>query len=126
MVEYTVYYALTKEEYQKFIDLIIESSNMYSAFAIVFLKELNGDINKMLRIINVGIKSKRKIFNTALYNFIVITIKEAIILANYKSFMDEDGFFKPVVLAKEHRFTIANIDRQTIIRTLKKYGITYR
>jgi hypothetical protein len=123
---YSVNYTLTTKEYKKFIDILfLDSSTGYSAFLITFLKEVNGDINKILRILSTGVKSPKKIFPPALPNYLIIAIKEAIVLSNYKEFIEEDGFISIASIAKLQRFKVANIDRQTIIRTFKKYNIKY-
>lgn len=122
---YTVQYTLKENEYKKLIYILSSSENLYNAFLITFLKEVNGDINKVLRILNVGVKSKTKIFNVSLPSYLVISIKEAIVLENYKEYIKNDGFISAVELSKTPRFKMANIDRQTIIRTFKKYNIEY-
>lgn len=80
---------------------------------------------KVLRILSIGITSHKKVFPTAVYNTLITAIKEAIILSNYKSFIDEQGFISPTVMSKAERFGLAYIDRQTIIRTFRKYNINY-
>lgn len=123
--DYSVYFSLKKYEYEKLVSLLLISDSVYSAFVLSFLKEVDADINKVLRIINVGIRCQRKVFNKALANFIVTTIKEAIILTNYKEALKPDGFVSVNELSRLSRFELAIIDRQTIIRTFKKYGIIY-
>lgn len=122
---YTVQYTLKEAEYKKLINILSSSENFYNAFLITFLKEVEGDINKVLRILNVGVKSKTKIFNVSLPSYLVTSIKEAIILENYKGHIEADGFISVLELSKTARFKMANIDRQTIIRTFKKYNIEY-
>lgn len=122
---YTVQYTLKDNEYEKLIYILSSSENLYNAFLITFLKEVDGDINKVLRILNVGVKSKTKIFNVSLPSYLVTSIKESIVLENYKDFIKEDGFISVLELSKTPRFKMANIDRQTIIRTFKKYNIEY-
>ena len=120
---YTVQYTLREDEYTRLIDILSSSENLYNAFLITFLKECNGDINKVLRIINVGVKSKTKIFNVSLPSYLVMCIKEAIILENYKEYLEKG--LSTLQLARKERFKMANINRQTILRTFKKYGIDY-
>jgi hypothetical protein len=97
----------------------------YSTFLIILLKELDGNINKVLRILNIGINSDRKVIPVSLYNSLITSIKEAIILNCYKYHIEADGFISAVTMSKLERFKLAMIDRQTIIRTFKKYDIKY-
>lgn len=122
---YTVQYTLKEKEYKKLVEMLSASDNLYNAFLITFIKEVNGDVNKVLRILNVGVKSKTKIFKVSLVSYFVTVLKEAIILANHKDYIREDGFISVVQMSKTLRFEMAGIDRQTIIRTFKKYGIDY-
>lgn len=122
---YTVQYTLKEKEYRKLIEILSSSDNLYNAFLITFIKEVDGDVNKVLRILNVGVKSKTKIFKVSLLSYFVITLKEAIVLANYKEHIEKDGFISVVKIAKNLRFEMAGIDRQTIMRAFKKYGIEY-
>lgn len=122
---YTVQYTLKEKEYRKLVEILADSENMYNAFLITFIKEVNGDVNKVLRILNVGVKSKTKIFNVSLLSYFVITLKEAIILANYKEYVKEDGSISILQISKTLRFEMAGIHRQAIIRTFKKYDIEY-
>lgn len=123
--QFTVQYSLKDTEYGQLIKILSSSENPYNAFIISFLKEVEGDLNKVLRILNVGVKSKKKIFNYALIGYLVSCIKEAIIIANYEKYIDEDGFISVVQAAKDLRFELANINRQTIIRAFRKYNIKY-
>jgi hypothetical protein len=122
---YSIKYSLNNQELKKLIDLLSSSDNSYDAFLIAFLKEVEGDVNKILRIISTGIHAKRKVFNLAMANYFVGCIKKAIILSNYKKFIEEDGFISLYKMSNTERFKVAEIDRQTIIRVLKKYGIHY-
>lgn len=122
---FTVQYSLKEPEYRQLIKILSSSQNPYNAFIISFLKEADGDLNKVLRILNVGVKSKKKIFNYALIGYLVSCIKEAIIIANFEKYIDEEGFISVVQAAKDLRFELANINRQTIIRTFRKYDIKY-
>lgn len=89
------------------------------------LKELSGDIDKVLRILNIGINGDKKIIPVSLYNNLIKAIQEAIILSNYKYYIEEDGFISIVGLSRLERFKLACVDRQTIIRAFKKYNIKY-
>jgi hypothetical protein len=122
---FTAQYSLRDNEYSQLIKIISASSSPYNAFFIAFLKEVDGDLNKVLRILNVGVKSKKKIFNYSLIGYLVSCIKEAIVLSNYEKYIEEDGFISIVQVAKDLRFELANINRQTIIRTFRKYNIQY-
>lgn len=122
---YTVQYTLREEEYSKLVEILSNSENGYNAFLITFIKEVKGDVNKVLRILNVGVKSHVKIFNVSLLSYFVSVLKEAIILANYKDYIKDDGFISVVQISKNMRFEMAGIDRHTIIRTFKKYNIDY-
>jgi len=122
---YTVHYTLKESEYRKLVELLSSSENLYNAFLTSFIKEVDGDVSKILRILNVGVKSKIKIFNVSLLSYFVVTLKEAIILANYKDYMDEEGSISILEVSRTIRFMTANIDRHTIIRTFKKYNIEY-
>lgn len=121
--DYSAYFTLEDYEFKNFLALINNSDHGYNAFILILLKEFNNDINRILRLFNVAIKSKKHIINRAIVNYLVTTIKEAIILSNYKQFHRE--FPQKTITNIEHtqRFQIANIDRQTIIRTFKKYHI---
>lgn len=79
----------------------------------------------MLRILNAGINGIKKVIPVALYNKLITSIKEAIILSSYKYFIEDDGFISVLTMSKLDRFKLAYIDRQTIIRTFKKYNINY-
>lgn len=122
---YTVQYTLKEKEFSKLMELLAKSENGYSAFLITLIKELGGDINKVLRVLNVGVKSETKIFNVSLLTHLVALLKESIILTNYKDYIKEDGFISVVQIAKNIRFEMAGINRQNIIRTFKKHGIEY-
>lgn len=122
---YTVQYTLKEREYKKLIEILADSENSYNAFLITFIKEVDGDINKVLRILNVGVKSQTKIFNVSLLSYFVMVLKEAIILANYKDYVQDNGFISALKLSRTLRFEMAGIDRHYISRTLKKYGIEY-
>lgn len=123
--EYGIYYTLGTNEYKTFLDIVLNSESFYTAFVLLLLKELDNDLNKVLRIINIGIKNKRKVFNKALANFIIRSIKEAIVLYNYKEFIQDDGFVSIFKMSETERFNLAVVDRQTVIRTFKKYAIQY-
>jgi hypothetical protein len=119
-------YALSDIEYKKLNELLFEKDYTgYAAFLIATLKELDGDISKILRILNTGINGKKKVIPVALYNFLITSIKEAIILSNYKYYIEEDGFISVLDMSRQQRFKMAFIDRQTINRAFKKYKITY-
>lgn len=118
-------YILSKTEYKKLIDILVCSQSPYSAFLISLLKEFNEDLAKTLRIINIGISGIKRIMPAGIYTMLVFSIKEAIILSNYKNFEQPDGFISITAMAKTDRFMLAYIDRQTIIRTFKKYAIEY-
>lgn len=122
---YSVYYTLKSFEYEKLVELLTYSESHYNAFLLVLLKETGQDINKVLRILFTGAKAKKRIFKVALPSYLITLIKEAIILSNYKMFLDKRGFISIVRLSKLQRFSMADIDRQQIIRTFKKYNISY-
>lgn len=122
---FTAQYSLKENEYRQLVKILALSNSPYNAFFIAFLKEVDGDINKVLRILNVGIKSGKKIFNYSLIGYLVSCIKEAIVISNYEKYIDSDGFISVVQVAKDLRFELANINRQTIIRTFRKYNIEY-
>ena len=121
--DYSAYFILEDYEFKKFLSLINDTDHAYNAFILTLLKEFDNDISRILRILNVAIKSQKHIINRALINYLIITIKEAIILSNYREFRRE--FPDKTITNIEHtqRFQIANIDRQTIIRTFRKYHI---
>ena len=97
----------------------------YTAFLIVLLKELGGDIGKVLRLLNVGVNGSTRVIPVALYNFLVTSIKEAIILSSYKNYVTSKGIISSWNMAKHTRFKVASIDRSTIHRTLEKYNIEH-
>lgn len=125
--KYSSYYVINEDEYNKLTGIVLNSgySNPYSAFLIVLLKELKGDVEATLRVLSTGIKSSKKIFPIALYRFLIKAIKEAVVLSNYKDFIEEDGFISVVRMSQTPRFMKMNLDRQTIIRTFKRYHINY-
>ena len=118
-------YVLSKAEYRKLIDILVTSNSSYSPFIISLLKELGEDIAKVLRVLSMGIGGTKKIMPLAVYNTLLNSIKEAVVLSNYKSFEEPDGFISLNAMAKTDRFRLAYVDRQTIIRTFKKYNIKY-
>lgn len=99
--------------------------NPYSAFIVILLKELNGNVEALLRIVSIGVKSDKRLIPGALYRFLIKVIKEAVVISNYKDFVDSDGFISIVNMAKTLRFKKMDLDRQTIIRTFRKYDIKY-
>jgi len=80
---------------------------------------------KVLRVLNMGVSSHKKVFPITVYNTLILAIKEAIILSNYESFKQEDGFISLNDMSKTERFRLAFVDRQTIIRVFKKNNISY-
>jgi len=124
--EFSSNYSLSAEEYKKLISILFQNGDSgYSTFLIILLKELKGNIDKVLRILNIGINGNKKIIPVSLYNSLIKSIQEAIILSNYGCYIEEDGFISIVGLSRLERFKLAFIDRQTIIRTFKKYNINY-
>jgi len=121
-------YSVSEDEYNILVEILfnsISSKRGYSAFIISLLKEFNADINKILRVLNIGINGYKKVIPSGLYKFLVVSIKEAVIISCYKQYIEKDGFISIVNMAKSERLKFANIDRQVIIRTLKKYNIEY-
>jgi hypothetical protein len=110
-------------EKEVFVNILLESKSPYAAFLIVFLKEVNFDIEKVLRILNVASKHEKRIINVTIINFVVTTIKEAIVIANYKNYASDFPDKHIQSMAKTYRFVYANVDRQTIIITFSKYNI---
>lgn len=106
-----------------FVNVLLESKSPYAAFLIIFLKEVDFDIEKVLRILSVASKHEKRIINAAVIKFVVTTIKEAIVLANYKNYVSNFPDKHIQSMAKTDRFIYANVDRQTIIRTFRKYNI---
>ncbi len=102
-----------------------DSRRDYSTFIFALLAEFDSDINKVLRVLNIGVNSRRRIVPSGLYKFLILSIKEAIVLSNYEKYIEDDGFISVISMAKSERFILAHIDRQTILRTLKKYDIEY-
>jgi hypothetical protein len=123
-------YVLSDKEYKRLHGILFSNDDKgYAAFLIVMLKELDGNMGKVLRILNTGktttLAKSRTIIPTALYNFLVVSIKESIILTHYEQYRESDGFISVYHMANLERLKLAYIDRQTIIRTFKKYDITY-
>lgn len=81
---------------------------------------------KVLRILNMGVNSHKKIFPITVYNTLILAIKESIILSNYENFRKKDGSISANNMSKTERFRLAFVDRQTIIRTFKKNNIEYK
>ena len=121
--DYSIYYVLRPYEKEVFVNILLESKSPYAAFLIVFLKEVNFDIEKVLRILNVASKHEKRIINVTIINFVVTTIKESIVIANYKNYASDFPDKHIQSMAKTDRFVYANVDRQTIIRTFSKYNI---
>jgi hypothetical protein len=115
---YTFYYTLNAAEYNKFIELLETTlENKYAAFIIVLLTALNNDLNAMLRVLNAGSSKDAKVFPSLLYSNVLLLIKEAIILASYNSSNSVSA------MANSERYRFADIDKNTINRTFKKYNI---
>lgn len=121
--DYSIYYVLRPYEKEMFVNVLLESKSPYAAFLIIFLKEVDFDIEKVLRILSVASKHEKRIINAAVIKFVVTTIKEAIVLANYKNYVSNFPDKHIQSMAKTDRFIYANVDRQTIIRTFRKYNI---
>ena len=102
-----------------------ENINETTVFLILLLNELNGKADAAMRILSLGVRSSQKIVSKKAYRVFVNLIQEAVILKNYHSFIEEDGFISAVKLSKDDRLVKLSINRQTVIRTFKKYGIEY-
>ena len=123
---YASNYVLSNKELETLVAVMMNSKKReYSSFLILMLKELGHNVNKALRIIDTGVNSGKNILPVSLYNFLVTSIKEAVVLSNYKDFIQEDGFISIIEMSRTERFKLAMVDRQTIIRTFRKYNVTY-
>ena len=124
--KFTSHYVLSEIEHRKLNEILLNSNRTeYTAFLIVLLKELDGDIGKVLRLLNVGVNGSTRVVPVALFNFLVTSIKEAIILSSYKKHLTSEGVISSWNMAKHSRFRVASIDRSTIHRTLEKYNIKH-
>lgn len=120
--DYSFYYVLNNEEYNKFLELLETSLDEdYVAFILVLLNEVDNCFHAMLRILNVG-STNYSVFPPMLYSSVLVLIKEAIILTNYKDFVI-DNKISATEMSKAERFYFADIDRNTINRTLSKYDL---
>lgn len=119
-------YSLSEKEVCKLHAILFENGdNGYAAYIIQLMKDLGGDVGKTLRSLNAGVNGKVRIIPVPCYNFFVKSIKEAIILTNYKYYVAEDGSISTLNMSRSERFKLAHIDKSTIDRTFKKYNVTY-
>lgn len=125
-MDFTIAYALNKEELSKLSEILIENESLgYSAFLISFLKELKWDVNKAIRVMKLGVYGDSRVIHASVLKKLIFFIKEAVILSNYRYFIEEDGFIKIVEMSNREKFKSLDISRQKIIKTLKKYKISY-
>jgi len=115
--DYSYHYTLNNEEYDKFIELLGRDNldDNYRAFIIVLLTSLNGNLNELTKILNVG----SEILPPLLYSTVLRLIKEAIIIIG----IENNKGLTVSQLSRLNRFKLADIDRNTINRTIKKYSI---
>lgn len=124
---YPIIYSLNKEEQDTFNRLLMDNRADVKNPAVLklLLKELNYDTNVLVRILYTDYISDKPIFYTMIYKKIIRLVKEAIILTEYKYHVQDDGFISLQAMSKLARFSLVDIDRNMIIRTFRKYGITY-
>jgi hypothetical protein len=97
----------------------------YAAFVVSLIKEFGGDVEATMRILHSGAYGPKKIIPAGLYKMVVRLIKEAIVLSSYEYFMKKEGSLRVTDMTKNMRFKKLDLDRQTIIRVLRRHGIMY-
>jgi hypothetical protein len=129
-------YILSEKEKKIAIGLMMfkgsRSDIKHGPFIIALLKELEWDLEKTLRVLNIGCsntggkenKSSPTVSRSAL-RILIKTIREAIILANYKDFMDSEGHIDFAGMVNSERFKLAYISKNTVLLTLRNYNINY-
>lgn len=120
-----MHYALTDKELSEFIALLMsadESETSYASFILQVLKETHWEIKKLLAIIESGMRGKQPAVSRGLTAYLIRTLKESIILADFSSVSN----IKEINISRvttEQRYKLAHIDRNNILRTLAKYNI---
>lgn len=119
-------YILSSTEKKKLIELLLEDTSPQSTFLLSLIKEMHGDLGAVLRVINLGSKKDSKVIKGSVGRLLLRYIKDAIILANYKYFIEEDKSISTTRMAKTERFKLAELSRYTIIGTFNRHNIEYR
>lgn len=122
-----IIFTLSELEKEKFNKLVLHPKADLKNPAIIklLLKELDNDPNKLIRILHIDYQNQEGIFYKIVYRKIIKLLKEAVILTSYEDFMEQDGFISIYTMSRLSRLQLIGVDRNTIIRTFKKYGINY-
>lgn len=124
---YPIIYALNQEEQETFSRLIMDSrADIKNPQTMqLLLREFQYDTNRLVRVLYIDHISDKPLFYTMVYKKVIKLLKEAIILTEYKYHTQDDGFISLHDMSKLSRFKLVGIDRNMIIRTFRKYNITY-
>lgn len=125
---YPIIYALSTSEQETFNRLVLDKRADVKNPAVLklLLKELNYNVNTLVKILYSDYISDKPLFYTMIYKKVIKLVKESIILTEYKNHIQDDGFISIHNMSKLARFKLVEIDRNTIIRTFNKYDITYK
>jgi hypothetical protein len=122
-----VHYILTQKEFKEFKTLLMladEHEVSYAAFILQIMKETSWDLKKLISIIEAGMRGKQSAISKGLVAYLIRTLKESIILAEFKDQESLKATSLSTVTSRP-RYKLAHIDRNNIMRTLTKYKKYY-
>ena len=120
--DYLIQYSLSEEETKIFISILLREDNSpHTSFILVLLKELDYDMAKFLRVINVGYKTKGLIQRSML-NKVISVIKEAVIIKDieFRGKLDQITISE---LSRSQRYKDMGISRSLIYKTIYKHEL---
>lgn len=125
--DYPVSYLLNSVETDTFFKLLQDERTDFRNIVILklLLREFNNDVNRLLRVIYLDHISGNSLFYKSVYKQLIRLIKEAIILTEYPSRIEDDGFVSIRDMENSERFRLVGIDYGAVVRTFDKYEITY-
>lgn len=121
-VEYSTPYLMSDDELKIFLRLLLRDKNsQHTAFIVVLLKELDYDIAKFLRVINVGFKTQGLI-QKSLQQKVLSTIRQAVVIKDLE-FRDVLSKFTISQMARSPRYRELGITRFFIYSVITRHNL---
>lgn len=126
--DFSAIYVLTDVELSKLLKVLLEENRVhagYEASMYLLLKELNFDVQRLVRLLMADSTTKKKVFAPSMLWRFTTVVKEVIVIVAFENAKANQEYISIVGLSRTPRYTALGIDRNFIHRTLKRYNIKY-